>query len=153
MKLRNASLFEDVFTYKSKEGSNSSKWTVETMNEKNHESNHGSNHEFKPRCSKKMSEKLLWKWLYTIFVGKEIIDMWRNYWLLLRILIEKVINSEIDSILHNHAWKQWVFLLVVNLYDPKGYLNGRWQEMAPSTNIRPNLLSMDASSISILILW
>ena len=53
MESRNASFFENVFPCKSKDGSSSSKWTYETMNEESHDSKDEQEVHIEPKRSKR----------------------------------------------------------------------------------------------------
>ena len=113
MESRNASLFEDVFPYKSKDESSSSKQMLETINENSQDQN--KEVEVEPRCSKReRTEKSFGPDFLTYMLEgkpwtfKEVVNFTEG------LLWKKAIKSEIDSILQNHAWELVDLYQVVN---------------------------------------
>ena len=104
MESRNASFFENVFPCKSKVEPNSSKRSFETTNENSKDGNDTS--EVEPRCSKRVRvEKSFGQDFLTYMLEgeprtyKEAMNSTEGF------MRKKAINSEIESILHNHTWK------------------------------------------------
>ena len=104
MESRNASFFESVFPCKFKVEPNSSKRAFETTNEISQDGN--DTIEVEPRCSKRVRvEKSFGQDFLTYMLEgepqtyKEAMNSTEG------LMRKKAINSEIESILHNHTWK------------------------------------------------
>ena len=104
MESRNASFLEDVFPCKSKAKPNSSKRAFGTINENNRDEN--DNGEVEPRRSKRARvEKSFGSYFLTYMLEEEP----RTYKEAVNstddLMWKESINSEIESILHNHTWE------------------------------------------------
>ena len=104
MESRNASFFEDVFPYGSKEKPSSSKRVLETIHVNSH--NEDTDGEVEPRRSKRArTEKSFGPDFLTYMLEgepqtyKEAVNSMES------LMWKEVIKSEIDSILHNHTWE------------------------------------------------
>ena len=104
MESRNASFFEDVFSCKSKVELNSSKRAFETINGNNKDEN--DNGEVEPRRNKRARvEKSFGLDFFTYMLEgeprtyKEAMNSTEG------LMWKEDINSEIESILHNHTWE------------------------------------------------
>ena len=104
MESRNASLFEDVFPYGSKEKPSSSKRVLETIHENSQDED--TDGEVEPRRSKRArTEKSFGPDFLTYMLEgepqtyKEAVNSTES------LMWKEAIKSEIDSILHNHTWE------------------------------------------------
>ena len=104
MESRNALFFKDVFPCKSKVEPNSSKRAFWTINENSQDENYNS--EVEPRCSKRARvEKSFGPDFLTYMLEgeprtyKEVVNSTEG------LMWKEAINSEIESILHNHTWE------------------------------------------------
>ena len=104
MESRNASFFEDVFPYESKEKPSSSKRVLETIHENCQDED--TDGEVEPRRSKRArTEKSFGPYFLTYMLEgepqtyKEAVNSTES------LMWKEAIKSEIDSILHNHTWE------------------------------------------------
>ena len=104
MESRNASFFEDVFPCKSKVDPNSSKQAFETINENSQDGNDTG--EVEPRRSKRarVEKSFGLDFLTYMLEGepqtyKEAVNSTEG------LMWKEAIDSEIESILHNHTWE------------------------------------------------
>ena len=104
MESRNASFFEDVFPYGSKEKPSSSKRVLETIHENSQDED--TDGEVEPRRSKRArTEKSFGPDFLTYMLEgepqtyKEAVNSTES------LMWKEAIKSEIDSILHNHTWE------------------------------------------------
>ena len=104
MESRNASFFEDVFSCKSKVDPNSSKRAFETINENSQDGNDSS--EVEPRCSKRARVEISFgpDFMTYMLEGeprtyKEAVNSTEG------LMSKEALDSEIESILHNHTWE------------------------------------------------
>ena len=104
MESRNASFFEDVFPYGSKEKPSSSKRVLETIHENSQDEDNDG--EVEPRRSKRArTEKSFGPDFLTYMLEgepqtyKEAVNSTES------LMWKEAIKSEIDSILHNHTWE------------------------------------------------
>ena len=104
MELRNASLFEDVFPYRSKKKPSSSKRVLETIHDNSQDED--TDGEVEPGRSKRVrTEKSFSPDFLTYMLEgepqtyKEAVNPTEN------LMWKEAIKSEIDSILHNHTWE------------------------------------------------
>ena len=104
MESRNASFFEDVFPYGSKEKPSSSKRVLETIHENSQDEDIDG--EVEPRCSKRARTEKSFDpdFLAYMLEGepqtyKEAVNSTES------LMWKEAIKSEIDFILHNHTWE------------------------------------------------
>ena len=103
MESRNASAFEDVFPYKSKEESSSSKQVFETIIENSQDQDKDGKVE--PRRSKRVRTKKSFGPNFLTYVLEEEPQTFKESVNSTKCLMWKeAIKSEIDSILHNHPY-------------------------------------------------
>ena len=104
MKSRNASLFEDVIPYRSKEEPRSSKRVLETINENSQA--HDKDGKVEPRRSKRASTEKSFGPDFLTYVLKEELQTFKETVNSTEsVMWKEAINSEIDSILYNHTWE------------------------------------------------
>ena len=104
MESRNASFFEDVFPYGSKEKPSSSKRVLETIHENSQDED--TDGEVEPRRSKRArTEKSFGPDFLTYMLEGEPQTYKKAVNSTKSLMWKKAIKSEIDSILHNHTWE------------------------------------------------
>ena len=104
MESRNASFFEDVFPYGSKEKPSSSKRVLETIHENSQDED--TDGEVEPRRSKRArTEKSFGPDFLTYMLEGEPQTYKEAMNSMESLMWKEAIKSEIDSILHNHTWE------------------------------------------------
>ena len=104
MESRNASLFEDVFPYGSKEKPSSSKRVLETIHENSQDED--TDGEVEPRRSKRArTEKSFGPDFLTYMLEGEPQTYKKAVNSTESLMWKEAIKSEIDSILYNHTWE------------------------------------------------
>ena len=104
MALRNASLFEDVFPFKSKVEPKSSKRALETINENSQDENDNGEVEHKRSKRVRVEKSFGPDFLTYMLKGepqtyKETMNSTKG------LMWKEAIDSEIESILHSHTWE------------------------------------------------
>ena len=101
MKSRNASFFEEIFPYKEISGTSSNKRTYDNMASSSHQEKHP---EDEPRRSKRLKATKTFGPDYIMYIIKNVPQTFKEAMSILEAPFWKeAINSEIDSIMHNHT--------------------------------------------------
>ena len=104
MESRNASFFEDVFPCRSKEKPSSSKRGLETIHENSQDEN--TDREVEPGRSKRVRTKKTFGPDFLMYMLEREPQTYKETMNSTESLMwKKAINSEIESVLHNHTWE------------------------------------------------